>query len=1376
MRGRLRILSLLLPTILLFFASYIGSAANSITSLISTSPAGAAGNQSSTSSQICADGNIVVFESTANNLVAGGSFHQIYMRRVNDPASIRLVSANSDSVPANDSSTSPTVSADGRYVAFVSNAANLGIANTNHRMNVYVKDMNTGAVLPVSVDSSGNAGNDDSDYAAISADGKYVVFASYATNLTPMATNTASQIYVRDLARQTTTLVSINNDNIAAGDGDSGNPSISGDGRFVVYQSIAANLVSGNIQGMDQIFLRDRLLGTTELISADPNGAFGDDYSGAPCVSTDGKYVAFVSTSSNLMADATNGTQVFVRNRASNTTEMISVTSGSSPVQGDNDSDIWQISMTPEGRCVAFASAAANFVPGTSDGIFQVYRRDRLTQVTTLVSVDNSNPPVAGQKGDSWTPSINVSGRYVTFSSIADNLSAGNTNGVSQVFHTDLGTVGTTQPVVTILSPTSGNTLNTKSTTIDLEGVAVSDTALSNVTWLNQTTGDTQSCSGTAYWTGSGIRLQAGSNTIVVTATDTAGHTGSATLTVVNSSDSVPPSISISTVPSSVYDQSVTIIGTASDNAGIDRVTWVNNKGGQGICSGTNSWNATVLLAIGANTITMTAYDTAGNSTNASIVITRLADNVPPAVTITLPTTDPSYESSVGSISISGTASDNVGVSEVRWSNTSVPNQSGVCNGTTNWSVGSIPLQLGANVIVITAFDVNGNSNTDTLTVNFTDKVSPVVTISSPATNPYQSAGSTVDFSGTASDNQGVVSVSWVNTLSGESGTCTGTTSWAARGITLKPGDNPIMITAVDAAHNSGFATITVKYKDVTAPVVHITSPTNLATFKATTDKINIAGDASDDSGMVSVTWSNSATLANGICTGTTSWSANGISLKSGDNVITVVATDPSGNTSRAVLTVSYPDTTKPTVSISSPTSSATYTTGESTITLMGVSADDVGVTQVTWYNDQGGNGQCDGTTSWAANNIPLKPGDNTITIKAWDKANNFGDTKIIVKRVDNSVPTVFIDSPVATGSMDTTSRTITVSGRATDNLGISKVTWSNSGTGQTGDCIGTSPWRVDVALSVGTNVITILAKDAAGNQGSSTLTVNVTDTSSLNLIINVPTTATFYETNNPNLCISGTTTSSANIASVKWSCGSGVSGTCSSSNNWLNWRKDNIPLNPGTNLITVTVSDSSNRSAISTLIVKYYDTSNVQWKPGLRMVSLPIIPSGIDPKPIVQFSGNYWFWYKGDAERRYAGYNSYFTFFDPVENTPGRGFWAKFDQAVTVPQSGLPDQTRAAVIHLQQGWNIIGQPFIDPVKWSMQTIMVQETGQQPVSLGSQDCVYPIVWGWNPDAGAYYFVCDKTVIPGSVDTLAPWEAFWVKTARECDLIIPSPAQ
>jgi hypothetical protein len=194
---------------------------------------------------------------------------------------------------------------------------------------------------------------------------------------------------------------------------------------------------------------------------------------------------------------------------------------------------------------------------------------------------------------------------------------------------------------------------------------------------------------------------------------------------------------------------------------------------------------------------------------------------------------------------------------------------------------------------------------------------------------------------------------------------------------------------------------------DTTRPTASFSTPTSGASYSTTGASINIGGSAADNVGVMQVRWA-SDRGGNGMATGTTNWSVAGVPLVAGANVITVTATDAAGNAGTAALTVTMTvptaDTTRPSVSIATPTTASSYSTTSSTIGLGGSAADNVGVMQVRWVNDRGGSGVATGTTNWSAAGIGLLGGTNNITVTAVDAA---GNQSTDVVAVTYTVPTV---------------------------------------------------------------------------------------------------------------------------------------------------------------------------------------------------------------------------------------------------------------------------------------------------------------------------------------------------------------------------------
>jgi Tol biopolymer transport system component len=359
------------------------------------------------------------------------------------PATQR-VSVDSSGVQGETTSDQPIVSADGRYVAFVGYGSNLVAGDTNNSADAFVRDTVAGTTERVSVSTAGDEGDANVQQVSLSPDGRYVVFASYASNLVAGDTNGVSDIFVRDRTLGTTERVSVDSTGLEA-NSDSDVPAIGADGRFVVFESLATNLVPGDGTGNNfDVFVHDRATGVTERVSVSTSGGDPNGGSRGPTVSADGRYVAYFSDAPNLVPGDTNGyTDVFVRDRQAGATILASVDSSGQPLNKGGTASL-RIGMTPDGAVVTFNSESPELL-GAAYGP-QAIVRDLVAGTTEVVSV---NP--AGEIANAYSsdPVPSDDGRFVAFWSNASDLVPGDTNGSYDVFVRDRLTATTTRASVT---------------------------------------------------------------------------------------------------------------------------------------------------------------------------------------------------------------------------------------------------------------------------------------------------------------------------------------------------------------------------------------------------------------------------------------------------------------------------------------------------------------------------------------------------------------------------------------------------------------------------------------------------------------------------------------------------------------------------------------------------------------------------------------------------------------------------------------------------------------------------------------------------------------------------------------------------------------
>jgi Tol biopolymer transport system component len=412
---------------ILFASSFLAQFA---TTRVSVASDGTQGNSDSLHPSISADGRFVAFESRATNVVAGDTnrYTDIFLRDTVAGTTTR-VSVATDGTQANRDCTGPSISADGRFVVFESDASTL-VPGSFNGSDVFVRDTFAGTTTQLSVASDGTEGNGDSEDPSISADGRYVAYQSYASNLVPGDTNSLYDVFVRDTVAGTTTRVSVASDGTQA-NSYSYHPSISADGRYVAFDSFASNLVAGDTNAAYDTFVRDTVTGTTTRVSVTSDGTQAISASYYPSISADGRYVAFHSYASNLVSGDTNNSEdVFVRDTVAGTTTRLSVSSDGK--QGNRKSDtISAPSISADGRYVAFGSFASNLVAGDTNGLYDVFVRDTVAGTTTRVSIAS-----AGTQGNGYSrdPSVCADGRAVAFDSYASNLVPGDTNGSYDIF------------------------------------------------------------------------------------------------------------------------------------------------------------------------------------------------------------------------------------------------------------------------------------------------------------------------------------------------------------------------------------------------------------------------------------------------------------------------------------------------------------------------------------------------------------------------------------------------------------------------------------------------------------------------------------------------------------------------------------------------------------------------------------------------------------------------------------------------------------------------------------------------------------------------------------------------------------------------------
>ncbi|NJP09241.1 MAG: hypothetical protein HC866_06920 [Leptolyngbyaceae cyanobacterium RU_5_1] len=377
---------------------------------------------------ISTDGRYVVFTSNASNLVTGdtNNLADSFVRdRLTNQTT--LVSSATTGLPGNGISTLPAISADGRFVAFSSDANNLVSGDSNNATDIFIHDRTNTQTTRISVASDGTQADGSSQgTVSLSADGRYVVFSSSASNLVAGDTNSTTDIFLRDRLTDQTTRLNVASDGTQS-NGASSNPTISADGRYVVFTSNASNLVAGDTNNQTDIFVRDRQTGDTRRVSVAADGTQANNASSVASVSGNGRYAVFTSQASNLVAgDTNNAADVFVHDLVSGETSRVSV--GTDGIQANGSFG----AISNDGRYVAFQSSAVTLTGITAANPLAVFIHDRQTGITRRASIATDGTLTSG--GGDFAIALSGDGSVVAFTSAATNLVSTDTNGVADIF------------------------------------------------------------------------------------------------------------------------------------------------------------------------------------------------------------------------------------------------------------------------------------------------------------------------------------------------------------------------------------------------------------------------------------------------------------------------------------------------------------------------------------------------------------------------------------------------------------------------------------------------------------------------------------------------------------------------------------------------------------------------------------------------------------------------------------------------------------------------------------------------------------------------------------------------------------------------------
>jgi Tol biopolymer transport system component len=372
-------------------------------------------------------GRFVAFVSGDNNLVANDQNPNtdVFVRDVVN-GTTSLVTLDMNGGPMNGFASHPVITPNGRYVAFFSDASDLVADDGNEGEDVFVRDMQTGTTARASAGLTPGTNNGGGTCCtglpgiSITPDGRYVAFASSAQDLvtTPAPeVNQSFNIFRRDLQLGVTKQITVDTGGGQPND-YSEHPAISDDGKRIAFRSLASDLVAGDGNGFSDVFVYDETTATISRASVDTSGGDPNETSADPVISGNGRYVAFWTSASDLVAGDAGGFDVFVRDLTTNSTAKVSAAFGG----GNSNGGAVDPSITTDGTKIAFVSWASDLVTGDTNGKQDVFVRDMVAGTTTLQSLSAGG----GQANrDSFDPSISPEGGFVGFRTDATNLDAG---------------------------------------------------------------------------------------------------------------------------------------------------------------------------------------------------------------------------------------------------------------------------------------------------------------------------------------------------------------------------------------------------------------------------------------------------------------------------------------------------------------------------------------------------------------------------------------------------------------------------------------------------------------------------------------------------------------------------------------------------------------------------------------------------------------------------------------------------------------------------------------------------------------------------------------------------------------------------------------
>lgn len=974
------------------------------------------GNDASNSPVVSADGRYVAFETSATNLGVSYNGKQQILRKDLSTGAVSVVSVSSSEVLGDSYSFAASISDNGQRVAFSTYAQNFSSTANNNSM-IAVRDYTSGTTQVVSLNTAGVAANGNSSNASISGNGRYVVFSSYASDLIGGDSNGKADIFLRDLSTGAIERISVNSTEQQSIGGDSVTPVISADGRYVAFTSYASNLVSGDNNGQADIFVRDRQLGTTYLVSKNSNGVIGDRKSSIPHISDDGRYIVFHSFSSNLdTAFTTFSYNIFLRDMQTGKTSLISRTPGG--VKGDSFS--YYPNISGNGRFISFVSRATNLVSSDGNGAYDLFVYDRAADRMTIASNNNAGDQLNGSI--STIHDFSADGSTIVFASSAASLSS---NGKINIF-ANKRTINQA-PVANAGSYAAVECTGT-STPVMLNGSLSSDPEGSSLSYAWTT--PVGAASGMKPY----VSLNVGDNqNVSLIVKDTYGLSSTAANAKVSVVDTGSPTVSFNVTDQSHLLLADTYVLEADSRTGADfTVPYAAND----TCStsltinSVESANVTTSghypFVIGSNgtssTMTVTARDAKGNagSKTATIIVND--------------TTAPVFTSAPATVVAEATATQTPAANVAL----SAPTASDIFDVTVSNNAPA-SYALGDHTITWTAVDENGNSNAIDSVVSIKDTTAP--TFTSTVTDVTKEAtGPMTDITLTAP---------------GTNDLFPGSLDYAPKGP-YEVGSHSVTWTAMDTSGNSATTTQLVNINDTTAPA--LTIPANyIMEANGNPSHIGSLGMAPRAMDLVDLD-----VTANIVVTEPTAYQLGA------NNVVYSVA-DSRNNSVSKTQTITVQDTTKP-----------VFNTVPADVSVEATAP----ITVVTLGTPDVFDHYMDNISSDAPVDAKYAVGENNVTWSAVDTSGNTATAVTKVTVTDTTAPALTVPAGFTMEANGKPSLVSSLGGTATANDLVdldlsSKVVVETPANG----------------YQLGNNTVVYSVSDSRGNTATQTQVVNIVDT-----------------------------------------------------------------------------------------------------------------------------------------------------------------------------------------------------------------------------------------------------------------------------------------